>query len=237
MKRIFISTVPFEGPALNLLDQSGLEYTVNPTGRKLSASDVGALSMGYDGLIAGTEDIKTVLVLSKCLKIISRVGVGLDNVPLDLCVDLGIKVTTTPEAVTDAVAEYTVGLMLAGLRNIIPAFAKMNAGIWDKNVGKQLSECCVGIVGYGRIGKAVGNLLIMFGCKVQFYDIDKQDHPQQVGWQKLLRTSDVITLHVPLNQRTKQMISYSEMKLMKEGCLIINTSRGGIVNESSLNPK
>ena len=116
--RIFISTIPFgevETSPVKLLEKSGFEYKINPLGRKLKANEVTEIAKNYDALIAGTEDTTPLIQSLRKLKIISRVGIGLDSVPLELCKTKGIKVCYTPDAVTKAVAEFTVGLIIEAM--------------------------------------------------------------------------------------------------------------------------
>ena len=241
MKKIFISTVPFgaSGKSLEMLERSELEFTVNPTGRKLTAEEVGEFCRDCDGLIAGLENISEVLKIAPQLKIISRAGVGLDSVPLSLCQRKGITVCYTPGAMTDAVAEYTVGLMIAGSRGIVRSDLDITLGKWVKYYGKRLGRSTVGLLGYGRIAQRVEQLLRPFGCKVIHCDIVSDQESSQVGGNKvelseLFETSDIISLHLPLYSKTRNMISKVLLGKMKDGAIIINTSRGGIVDELAL---
>ncbi|MCP4294858.1 MAG: hydroxyacid dehydrogenase [Proteobacteria bacterium] len=158
MPKIFVSTAPFgefDSTPLNLLNDTGWEYTVNPLDRKLTPQEVADYAEDVDGLIAGTEDIGIVLGKAKNLKIISRVGIGLDSVPLKVCKDRGITVSYTPDAVTMAVAEMTIGLMISASRHLMESDRHLRQRGWKRVQGKRIGESIIGLIGFGRVGKNV----------------------------------------------------------------------------------
>jgi D-3-phosphoglycerate dehydrogenase / 2-oxoglutarate reductase len=248
--RIFISTIPFgevELSPLQVLDKSGFEYNINPLGRKLKADEVAEIAKDYDALIAGTEDTTPLIQSSKKLKIISRVGIGLDSIPLELCKKKGITVCYTPDAVTKAVAEFTVGLMLDSTRHITHADRNQRAGVWKRLQGKRIGESVIGLVGYGRVGSMITGILSSFKPKQIFVNDLKDKHDEirslsersgveikQVEKEIIWKHADVISLHVPFSKLTKDMIGKEEMKMMKSETVLINTARGGIINEEEL---
>jgi len=248
--RIFISTIPFgevDPSPLQALDKSGFEYKINPLGRKLKANEVAEIAKDYDALIAGTEDTIPLIQASKKLKIISRVGIGLDSVPLELCKKKGIKVCYTPDAVTKAVAEFTVGLMLDITRHITQVDRQQRARVWQRLQGKRIGESVIGLVGYGRVGSQITDILTSFKPKQilvndikdkkseikllsEFSGVEIKQVEKEIIWEH----SDVISLHVPLSKLTKDMVGTEEMKMMKSETVLLNTARGGIINEDEL---
>ena len=248
--RIFISTIPFgevDPSPIQALDKSGFEYSINPLGRKLKADEVAEIAKDYDALIAGTEDTKQLIQSSKKLQIISRVGIGLDSVPLELCKKKGITVCYTPDAVTKAVAEFTVGLMLDLTRHITHADRNQRAGVWKRLQGKRIGESVIGLVGYGRVGSLLAGILSSFKPKKIFVNDLKNKHDEirslseisgveikQVEKVIIWKQADVISLHVPLSKLTKDMVGKEEMEMMNSGTVLLNTARGGIINEEEL---
>jgi D-3-phosphoglycerate dehydrogenase / 2-oxoglutarate reductase len=248
--RIFISTDPFgevDSTPLELLEKSGFEYTINPLKRKLTPEEVGEFARDCDGLIAGTENIDTVLKQADHLKIISRVGIGLDSVPLDRCRERGIKVSYTPDAVTMAVVELTIGLMISLTRHVVKADAHTRQGIWNRLQGKRIGESVIGLIGFGRIGSNIARVLKEFHPrKILINDIkDKSAQIQkiqsttgieivQVDKEEIYRNADIVSLHLPLTSKTVDIINADSLKLINNEAFLINTSRGGLVNETDL---
>jgi len=178
------------------------------------------------GIIAGTEQI-TKDIIDHCpnLKVISRYGGGLDNIDVTYAKKKHIKIYSTTTQTT-AVAELTVTLMLSLLRKI----HEMNNHCWKPMMGNNLSGKTIGIIGYGRIGFRVGELLDNFNVRYKIYDLRyKFDTLHEV-----LTKSDIISLHVPLTPKTQHMISKEQFAKMKSSALLINTSRGGVVDEYAL---
>jgi len=244
--KVLITTVPFateDRLPLDLLEREKIEYVINPLNKKLTESELLSLNDNYDVIIAGTEPITDKVINSfKNLKFISRVGIGLDSVDLISCRRKGILVSYTPDAPSKAVAELTVSLSISLLRKVQLSNLRMHNGHWNRYYGKRLSECIVGIIGVGRIGSQLIQNLSGFGCKKILLndlnpssDIDRQH--KNIYWtskEAIYRESDVITLHVPLTKKTHNLINLKEIKTMKKDVVLINTSRGGIINESDL---
>ncbi len=236
--KVFISTTTFaqyDELPLQLLMEKGIEYQINPLHKKLTKEELLSFAANVEGLIAGTESLSyDVLKELKNLKVISRCGTGLDNVDLKSADKLGIKVFNTPDAPTDAVAELTLGLMLDCLRFISKADRNIRSGAWVKPMGNLLKDKIVGIIGYGRIGKAVAKLVQSFGAKIIVFDIAKNsDGKLFVSFDQLLKSSDIITLHIPAIDK-KILIDDNAISNMKQGSFLINTSRGGLVDEDAL---
>ena len=245
MKRVLITTVPFAETnklPIELLDAAGIEYVINPLNKKLTADELEAMVGEFDAVIAGTELIsKSVLENAPRLKIISRVGVGLDGVDLNVARDRDIVVTYTPDAPAPAVAELTIGNIISLLRGTHRSNLMMHEKKWERIFGRRISEVTIGIIGAGRIGGRVLRRLSAFGSpRILVNDIapNLQVAPQlKIEWvdkETIYRESDVISLHVPLSKATNNMITSSEIALMKFDALLVNVARGGIINEADL---
>jgi D-3-phosphoglycerate dehydrogenase len=242
---VLVTTHPFGASnslPIDVLEAARLQYRLNPLGRKLTEQDLVDLVPGVRYLIAGTEPItERVLDAGSDLRLISRVGVGLDSVDLLAARDRGIAVAYTPEAPAPAVAELTIGLMLSLLRGVHVANAQMHRGEWQRVFGRRIPEVTIGIVGTGRIGGRVLRRLSAFGSpRVLVNDIvpDSQVAPnlklEWVGKEALFRESDVVSIHVPLTPETQRMIGEAELRSMKPDACLINVARGGIVDEAAL---
>jgi len=243
--KVLITTVPFgevDIRPISLLREAGVEYVINPLGRKLQPSELAEMIKSFDVVIAGTEKIdKHVIDSAEQLKFISRVGIGLDSVDLNYAKSKGIKVSYTPDAPAPAVAELTIGLMLSLARSINNSDLGIKNREWKRYFGFRLAEMNIGIVGLGRIGSRVLGHLESFSPKEIFVnDIDSsllENSGTKVSSRSkefIYRNSDLITLHVPLTKATYNMISRNELSMMKSNAYLINTSRGGIVNECEL---
>jgi D-3-phosphoglycerate dehydrogenase len=173
------------------------------------------------------------------LELIVRAGIGLDNIDLEAAKAKGIQVANTPAATSISVAEHTFGLMLAAVRNHGKANLSMKEHKWEKKLfsGTELYGKTLGVMGFGRIGQEIAKRALAFGMKVIAYDIIEvktELDVTQVSWEELLSQADIITLHLPLTDKTRHMISDKEFAMMKEGVILINASRGGTVDEKAL---
>jgi D-3-phosphoglycerate dehydrogenase len=223
--------------ATNYPDQLTLIY--NPYKRKLNEEEVIKLVTKYqpDAIIAGLEPItRNVMKEATRLKIISRCGVGLDNVDMVAAEEIGIKVYNTPDAPVQPVAELTITMIFALTRNLLKLDLNTKKGLWGKTDAYLLSELTVGIIGSGRIGTRVASILNETGCLVLGYDkIDIPDkYFEKTTFNDLLIRSDIISLHIPLTPQNYHIIGRDEILKMKSGAIIINTSRGGLIDEKSL---
>lgn len=186
-----------------------------------------------------TKLTKNVINVASNLELIVRAGIGLDNIDVKAAKEKGIQVANTPSATTISVAEHTFGLMLASVRNHGKANLSMKTHKWEKKIlgGTELFEKTLGIIGSGRIGLAVAERAIAFGMNMVAFDIIeiKTDlDVKQVTLEELLAQSDIISFHLPLTDTTKHMISDGEFIQMKDGVVIVNASRGGVVDENAL---
>lgn len=172
------------------------------------------------------------------LKIIGRAGVGLDNIDVNTAKEKGVKVLNTPGASAISVAELTFGLMLSAARHIARGTKDLKDGLWTKKEleGHELFGKTLGIIGLGMIGKEVAKRALSFGMTVIAYDplVSDFENVRMVNLDELYRLSDFITLHVPLNEQTKHMIDARAIDKMKKGVIIVNASRGGVIDEQAL---
>lgn len=244
MKKVFISTstfAEFSDHPLQLLRQNGFDVVANPFRKKLNKSQCLELYPGFDAIIAGTELFdKEVLDCASRLKVIARVGVGLDSIDLDYSGKKQIKVLASSTSPALSVAELTVGLTLDLLRMVTEQANDMKSGLWEKRMGRLLSGKTLGIIGLGSIGKSVVELTK--GFALNYLAFDKQQdmsfaaihNIRYTGLDELLEQSDIVTIHLNLTAQTKNLITLTNLKQMKSGSLLINTSRGGIINEADL---
>jgi len=235
---VVISTSSFgeyDTSPLGMLREEGFEVVLNPYRRKVKPDELTRLAKDAVGLIAGTEPItEEVLLLMNNLKVISRCGTGVDNVDINAAERFGIKVFNTPDATTLAVAELTVSLILNLLRKVNIMDAAIRNGKWEKLMGNLLSGKKVGIIGFGKIGQKVAELLRPFNCDIQYYDIRTEDLRSEFGkveLRELLKESDIISIHVSSKE---QIIGKEEFRSVKKGSWLVNVSRGGLIDEETL---
>ncbi|MBU0468122.1 MAG: hydroxyacid dehydrogenase, partial [Candidatus Omnitrophica bacterium] len=200
-KKVFISTstfAKFSDEPLRILEGSGFEHILNPTGRKVTEDELAKLAEGCVGLVAGTEKISGEVMDKLCdLKVISRCGVGMDSVDLEAAKKKGIEVVNTPDAPTLAVAELTIGLILNLLRKISSMDKELKYGVWNKKMGNLLLNKKVGIVGFGRIGRKVAEMLMQFGCAIAYHDsfVENNDMgAEKMMLNDLMKWADIISI-------------------------------------------
>lgn len=241
---ILISTSSFARHSyepLELLERWGARCRLNPQGRKLTADEVAELLGDVDGLVAGTEPItRDVLVRAPRLKAISRCGTGLDNVDLAAAAEFGIQVRNTPGAHVDAVAELALAGILSTLRHLVEADRTIRRGGWAKPMGRLLRGKTVGLVGLGRVGKRLVELLLPF--EVTILAADPYEDTDFAGSHRigyctldlLLERADVVTLHLPYDIKIHHLLDRDRIQRMKPGAILVNCARGGIVDEDAL---
>jgi D-3-phosphoglycerate dehydrogenase len=243
MQNILITTSSFgeQSPELfTAMNSVGLNAVINPYKRKLTESEVDRLIQELlpIGIIAGVEALtRRVLEKATSLKVISRCGIGLDSVDLNAAKELGIIVTNTPDAPTIPVAELTIGLILSLLREIHVSDSSIRNKSWDRPMGSLLHDKTVGIIGCGRIGSYVGKLLQPFGCGILGYDpfsIPTTGIHLVSTLEQILGESDIVLLHLPYNEENKHIINAERLSQMKQGAILVNASRGGLVDETAL---
>jgi D-3-phosphoglycerate dehydrogenase len=240
MARVLIADPVAESAVAKIRD-AGLEVVIRS---KDTDGPVEEQIKGFDCIVvrSATKVTKEVLAEADNLKLVVRAGVGLDNVDLDAAKEKGVKVLNTPEAPTASVAEMVLALMFSLARRVAAADSSMKDEKWEKKKlsGTELWQKTLGIVGFGRIGYEVARRAIALDMKVLAHDvIDIEEICNDVGaertdFEDLLKRSDYISLHVPLIPQTKGMIAERELDLMKESAFLINTARGGVVDEKAL---
>ena len=225
-----------------MLEANGVEYRQNPLNRKLTEDELIGMVADVGVIIAGTEPITAkVMESAPNLKHISRVGVGLDNVDLVAAEKRGIKVSYTPDAPAPAVAELTIGLMLSLLRNIHVANSAMHQGKWNRYFGRRIAEVTIGVIGVGRIGARVlrrtqgfGTPRLLVNDVVPTLELNREFKLEWVSKELIFKQADLISLHVPLTLKTQGLVGVKELGMMKPDAFLINTSRGGVVDEKAL---
>ena len=245
--KTLVTTIPFgekDRKPLDILENAGAEILINPLGRKLTEDDLSELIPGIDILIAGTEPVtERVLDRATELRLIARVGIGLDSVDLLAARSRGIAVSYTPDAPSPAVGELTIGLMIDLLRSTHISNLRIHNGVWYRYFGHRLAEVTIGVIGLGRIGRRVIKHLAGFDCRRILVndsnpDVPTPGHPtcdvERVEKAQIFREADIISVHIPLSLATRDLITRRELDEMKPGTLLVNTSRGGIINERDL---
>lgn len=230
------SNVPFE-----MLAKYDYEIIRNESGKQYSEAELLDIIEDIDGMIVGLDTISAaVLNKAKKLKVITKYGVGLDNIDLQEAKKLGIKVTFTPGANNESVADLAFTLMLSLSRSVIKLDNIVRNNRWEKVIGTEIYGKTIGILGTGAIGKGVARRAKGFDMEVLAYDI-YPDHDfaekngiKYVDKKTILEKSDFISLHVPLTDEMYHFIGEEELNLMKKTAYIINTARGGIINEEAL---
>ena len=246
--KLLITTSSFgakDDGALNAIRAAGYQAVPNPFGRTLTEAEIGALLAEHRpvGLIAGLEPLTAKVMEGAVahLKVISRCGTGLDNVDLAAAKKLGIAVLNTPAAPAEAVAELSLGLILALIRNVVSHDHTVRSGAWKKRMGFLLSEITVGIVGLGRVGKRVAAMLRPLGTRVVATDV-LPDHDwiaahgvSLTTLPQLLATSDVVSLHLPYaSGDLYRLMNAERIAAMPPGSFLINTSRGALIDEQAV---
>jgi D-3-phosphoglycerate dehydrogenase len=227
-----------KNPALNELEKFADEITFNPADRPLSEEELIPLLEDCDGYIAGL-DFVTARVVESCkkLKVISRYGAGVDRVDIDAASRRGIAVCNTPGVNAEAVADLAFGLILSVARRI-PALDKLTKeGKWTRSIGIELSDKTIGILGLGAIGRAVAKRARGFSMRVLAFDpyMDEAyasaNGIETASFGGAVKNSDILSLHLPLNDETRHVINGEVMSDMKQGAIIINAARGGLIDE------
>lgn len=219
-----------------MLSDYSLHY--NNLNRKLTESELfELLDEHVTGIIAGLEPYNfKVLNYAPNLKVISRCGAGMDNISEDLINSNKIKIYSTPDAPTKSVVELTLGLTLSLLRGINTLDNSLKNGFWQREQGSLLSGKSFGIIGLGRIGQGVAKLVSSFGARVIYYDndINHNEQYESLPLNILLEQADIVSIHLPYDETTKNILSSERLALLKKSAFIINTSRGGLLDEVAL---
>ncbi|EAQ79562.1 phosphoglycerate dehydrogenase, putative [Blastopirellula marina DSM 3645] len=226
-------------PYYELLTAAGFEVRFADLSKSLWEPDhlVAALD-GAAGVICSTEPYTAEVLSRTQVRVVSRVGVGYDSVNVPAATEQNIAVCRTPGTLHQSVVEHTIGMILAIYRNVISQNKQVRAGDWDRTAGPRAYGKTLGIIGYGVIGKEVAKAAVLLGMQVIAYDpIAPAGGPsevERVALDEIWRRSDVVSLHAPCTPETERIINAQSLALMKDDALLINTSRGGLVNEPEL---
>lgn len=235
--------IPFIDRFEPVLAHYGLEVIVAPVRERLSEDELLAYAGQFDGAICG-DDRYTARVLDACaprLKVISKWGTGIDSIDVAYATRLGMRVCRTPNAFTLPVADSVMSYILSFVRQTPWMDRAMKAGQWEKIPGRSLSECTLGVVGVGNIGKAVLRRARAFGMTLLGCDIIEiapdflvENNVEMASLEDLLRRSDFVSLNPDLNESSYHLINDRTLAWMKPGAVLINTSRGPVVDEAAL---
>jgi D-3-phosphoglycerate dehydrogenase len=235
--KILISDLIHPDAVAWLKGQPGALVSFQP---ELSHEELLAVISEYDALIvrSRTKVTKEIIAAAKNLKVIGRAGTGLDNIDVEAAQRANIIVLNAPGANATAVAELTVGLMIALARDLPSAVSAAASGKKVKSYGTELAGKTLGIIGYGRIGRLVAHLALAFGMRVLAYDIvtPEQVEPgvQMTSLEALVRDSDFVSLHVPLKEQTRGLVSAELLERFKVGSFLVNTARAELVDEVAI---
>lgn len=210
----------------------------------LSEDELVEAIVDYDALVirSGTKVTAPILHAGNRLKVVGRAGVGIDNVDVDEATRRGVIVMNTPDANTIATAEHTFALLMAAARNIVSAHNSMASGAWERSAftGSELKDKVLGVVGFGRVGRAVATRAQAFGMSIVAYDpfvserVGRDAKVELVDLEDLLGSADYITLHTALSDDTKHLINDERLALTKPGAVLINAARGGLVDADAV---
>jgi D-3-phosphoglycerate dehydrogenase len=238
MKKILLADALDKEAIDNLKTVPGFEVTLK-TG--MDEAELVRTIPGTNAIVvrSATKVTRKAIEAAKGLELIIRAGIGLDNIDTAAAKEKGIPVANTPAATSISVAEHAFGLMLGAVRNHGPANLSMKAHKWEKKLfsGTELLGKTLGLIGCGRIGQEVARRALAFGMKVVAYDIIpiKTDLAiKQVSLEDLLAKADIVSLHLPKTEQSKNMISGAQFAKMKKGVILVNAARGGVVDEKAL---
>jgi len=225
----------------NELKSLPIRVVLNTAGKRFKGESLVEFLNDADGAIIGLESVNADL-LDKCsrLKIVSKYGVGLDNIDLDACRKRGVAVGWKPGINKRSVSEMVIGQMIGLSRNLFSHSNLLRTGDWQKDGGCLFSDKTVGIIGLGNIGQDLAKLLQPFGCRLLGNDIldrsvfANKHRIKLVNKEEIFYSSDIVTIHVPLTTSTHQLVDMSSFELMNNEAYLINTSRGSVVDQSAL---
>lgn len=247
MKYKVLLTAPYMLPVVDrfksIFDRCDIELIIPPVHERMEEADLLRYAGQFDGTICG-DDRYTARVIEACLprlRVISKWGTGIDSIDAEACSRYEIKLCRTLNAFTLPVADTVMGYILAFARRQPWMDREMKSGKWEKIPGKSLSECTLGVIGVGNIGKAVTRRARSFGMKIYGTDIIEIDHVfitetgiEMTSLESLLSHSDFVSVNCDLNPSSHHLINSDTLALMKQSAILINTARGPIVEEKAL---
>ena len=227
---------------LSMMKDAGLDVDYRP---KITPEELLAVADGYDAIVVRSRTKVRADVINRAsrLKVIGRAGVGLDNIDVEAAKAKGVAVYNSPESLTNAVAELTLGLMIAVARGVGAGHHGLKNGAWVKEslMGTELTGKTIGIVGFGRIGRRLAELLKPFSVSILAYDVIQPDQltldalgVRMAPLEEVLSSSDFVSLHLPGGVSMKGFIGPQQLELMKSSAFLVNTSRGEVIDEDAL---
>ncbi|MEK4306706.1 phosphoglycerate dehydrogenase [Oceanobacillus sp. FSL K6-0251] len=227
--------------AKQLLEKNNFEIIENPHDRPMKFGELKEIIGDIDAVVAGVDTWdESIIKLAPNLKVISRFGVGVDNINLDQAKEYGIQVTNAPRLNSNAVAELTVNLILNSLRNTVNLHVSTRQGHWERFVGTELKGKKVGLLGFGNIAQSVAKKLYGFDVELLAYDkfpnkeIAARYDVQFTSYEEILQASDIVSMHLPNLPETHHFMNKERFNQMKQGSYFVNTSRGALVDEKAL---
>ncbi|MDQ7801806.1 MAG: phosphoglycerate dehydrogenase [Armatimonadota bacterium] len=227
---------------LELLEAAGVEVVPSPVDRPLQEDELAGLLGEFDGLVAGIDRVgrRALAAGRPRLRVVARNGIGTDTVDVQAATEFGVVVTNAPSVNADSVADFTLALLLALVRRVVEADRAVRAGDWPPLVGVELRGKVLGLLGFGRIGQRVAERARGFGLRVLAYD-PQPDHEaarelgvELVQFHRVLEEADFLSLHLPLLPETHHLLGEAELRRMKRTSYLVNTARGGVVDEAAL---
>ena len=245
MKNKVLITRSILNDGLKLLESSGIDLIINPQNRPLSYHELCDMAKKVDAIISMLDDKidEAFLKNNSHLKVISNYAVGFNNIDIKTAKELNIKIGNTPDVLTEATAEVAMGLMIATTRNFLSSNLAAKRGDWHgwhptAHLGHSLKGKNLGIIGMGRIGLRVAEMAhFAFGMNILYYsNSEKQTSfvSKKLSLNELLKESDVVSLHLPLNSNTHNIIRSEHFQMMKSNAVLINTARGEIIDQTAL---
>lgn len=243
--KILITPRGFASYGLNQIEwlrQKGYTVHYNNTGKAYSHEEFLDLAKDMDAIIVGVDSLDRA-AMKQCphLKVICKFGVGTDNIDTDYAKEKGILVGRTVGSNANSVAEHVMALLYSEAKNIVQSVTEVRAHQWQKPTGREIYRKALGIVGFGAIGRQLARQAVGAGMVVNVYDAAEIEDTllaeygvHKAGWDEIISGSDYISLHLPLTESTRNIISSAELKKMKADACLINTARGGIVDEAAL---
>lgn len=221
-----------------IIEEAGFELSYNDTGLAYTKEEFYEITKDADGVIVGVEKVdKEYIDAHPKLKSVVKFGVGTDNIDLEYCKQKNIFVGRTVGSNARSVAETAISFIIADSKNLYESIANTREHGWAKMTGYEILGRTVGIIGFGAIGKQVAKMAIGLGMKVLAYDVFEVEETEDIkasSISEILKEADFVSLHIPLTKETENLIGEAELSQMKKSAVLINTARGGIVNEKDL---